>query len=1116
MLHALETYRLMLCSRYLDQQEEELHKQGLIDFCVSSAGAEAVAAFPAFMEHDLLFLHYRDRPLMLRQGWKPEELLASAMGRAFSLAGGRNLHPLLVSSARRTFNISGPLGQAPLQAVGAALALKAKTGNAIVLASMGDGTTQQGQVLEALAEAAREAAPVLFLIHNNRWAISCPTSGRTFWHLPDGRLLDEYWGIPISHLDSADLSACSRGLTEAVNRVRSAQQPLIVVLETARIGEHSSADRQETYRDAAELAAERSTQDPLHNLRGLLLDTGQTEQELQALEAEVKCEIELALTVARNFPLPVPELAAAPVCQNLEQPEYAPFAEQGCTMAQALNAVLALQLRQDATVSVRGQDIEDPKGDVLGLTKGLSSCFPGRVCNGPLSEATLVGGGIGRALAGEKPVVMIQFADFLPHAWSQLVCDAASYWWRSGGGTDCPLILLAPYGGYRHGLGPFHSHSLEGALAHVPGLQVFVPSNAPDAAGLLQAAFCSRTPTVLLYPNNLLHASAHYAPADVSGLFVAPGRARHIRSGTDLTLVCWGNTVAICEEAASLLEVAGLPCDLLDLRTVAPWDHTAVLASAQRTGRLLVVHEDTLTAGFGAEVIAWTTTHAPAVACRRVTRSDVLLPANNVNQLALLPSVRSTLQAAAELLELEVSWPENGVVREDMVLVPGHNPADEEILVGKLLVTVGESVTAGQTLAELEGQKASYDFHSPQSGTIAELFVEAGETARPCSPFLRFVSEGQTAAPVALQPTIRKKPQNSGKAVGDSALIAAGIVGTGAYLPEQRLTNEELAARLDVSTNWIYNRTGIHSRRIAAPEQACSDLAIEAARRAMADADAAPEEIGMVIIATSTGDYPTPSTAAIVQHALGIPAAACFDLSAACSGFVYGLMLGCNAVSCGFSRKVLVVGAETLSRIVNPMDKDSVILFGDGAGAVIIGAVPEGYGLLATDVGTTGSDHAAVLIPAGGSRLPTTPETLTEKLQYLRMDGNQVFMFAMRVLGNSALRALEAAGLSVDEIDLFIPHQANRRIIEAAAGRLELPMDKIVINLEQYGNTSAATIPIALHEAWAAERIHHGDRLVLTGFGGGLSWGSTLVRWYAPGVCRAPRGDQIHNEECAA
>ncbi len=328
--------------------------------------------------------------------------------------------------------------------------------------------------------------------------------------------------------------------------------------------------------------------------------------------------------------------------------------------------------------------------------------------------------------------------------------------------------------------------------------------------------------------------------------------------------------------------------------------------------------------------------------------------------------------------------------------------------------------------------------------------------------------------------------------------MAAGIVGTGVYLPEQRLSNAALAERFKVTPEWIYERTGIRSRGIAAPGQACSDLAIEAAKCAMTSAGAAPDEIGMVIVATSTGDYRTPATAAIVQHALGIPTAACFDLSAACSGFVYGLLVGCHAVSCGFSRKVLLIGAEVLSQVTNPADCDSAILFGDGAGAAVIGGVPEGYGLLASDVGTIGSESTALFIPSGGSRQPTTQETLAGDLQYVRMDGQQIFMFAMRVLGNSALRAIEKAGLTLADIGLIVPHQANRRIIEAAAGRLDLPMDKIVISLEQSGNTSAASIPIALHDALTTGRIRHDDRLVLTGFGGGVSWGSALLRWYAP------------------
>jgi 3-oxoacyl-[acyl-carrier-protein] synthase-3 len=306
-----------------------------------------------------------------------------------------------------------------------------------------------------------------------------------------------------------------------------------------------------------------------------------------------------------------------------------------------------------------------------------------------------------------------------------------------------------------------------------------------------------------------------------------------------------------------------------------------------------------------------------------------------------------------------------------------------------------------------------------------------------------------------------------------------------------------LAQRFAVSTEWIFERSGIHTRRIAASGQACSDLAIAAGRHALADAGTAPEEIGMVIVATSTGDYPTPATAALVQHALGIPSAVCFDLSAACTGFVYGLVLGCHAVSCGFTGKVLLIGAETLSRIVNPADRDSAILFGDGAAAVVIGSVPEEFGLLATDVGTLGSEYAAVMIPAGGSRLPTSAATLAEQLQYLRMDGNRIFMLAMRALGDSVLRVIDKGGLSLADIRLIIPHQANRRIIEAAAGRLDLPLEKMVLNLEHCGNTSAASIPMALHDALAAGRIEHGDRLVLTGFGGGVSWGSTLLRWHS-------------------
>jgi len=337
--------------------------------------------------------------------------------------------------------------------------------------------------------------------------------------------------------------------------------------------------------------------------------------------------------------------------------------------------------------------------------------------------------------------------------------------------------------------------------------------------------------------------------------------------------------------------------------------------------------------------------------------------------------------------------------------------------------------------------------------------------------------------------------------------VAAGILGTGAYLPEHVLDNSELAVRFGLTPDWILERTGIRQRRIAAPEQACSDLAIAAARQALKNASIAPEEIGLVIVATATGDFRSPATAALVQTALAIPNALCFDLSAACSGFVHGLTVACGLVESGQCCNALLIGAEVMSSVINPDDLNTAILFGDGAGAVVIGAVPEGYGLLATDAGSDGSEYALSYVSAGGSRMPVTAETLSSGKQFMQMDGVQLFMFAMRVLGDSVMRVIRSADFTMDDINLIIPHQANRRIIEAAAARLNLPMEKMVLNLENYGNTSAASIPIALHEAVFDSRIKHGDRIVMAGFGAGLSWGSVLIHWHSDG------SDHIHKKE---
>jgi 3-oxoacyl-[acyl-carrier-protein] synthase-3 len=323
------------------------------------------------------------------------------------------------------------------------------------------------------------------------------------------------------------------------------------------------------------------------------------------------------------------------------------------------------------------------------------------------------------------------------------------------------------------------------------------------------------------------------------------------------------------------------------------------------------------------------------------------------------------------------------------------------------------------------------------------------------------------------------------------------ILGTGSYAPERVLTNEDLAKMVDTSDEWIVARSGIRERRIAAPDQATSDLAVLAAQRALADAGAAASEIDLLIVATVTPDYPMPSTACFVQHKLGIPStAACFDVNAACSGFIYGLDTACALVASGRYKKALLIGAEKLSSIVDWQDRGTCLLFGDGAGAAVIGASDRpGIGLIGTRLGALGEDTDLLCIPAGGSRTPTTAETIARGDHFIKMKGKEVFKLAVRVMEEAARDILEQHGLAATQIGLVIPHQANLRIIDAIAQYLELPVERFFVNVDRYGNTSAASIPIALDEARRGGRIKPGDLTLLVAFGAGLTYGSALIRW---------------------
>ncbi len=334
--------------------------------------------------------------------------------------------------------------------------------------------------------------------------------------------------------------------------------------------------------------------------------------------------------------------------------------------------------------------------------------------------------------------------------------------------------------------------------------------------------------------------------------------------------------------------------------------------------------------------------------------------------------------------------------------------------------------------------------------------------------------------------------------------VNAGIAGIGVCLPERVLTNDELAEMVDTNDAWIQERTGIRQRRIAAADQAASDLGIAAAREALSSAGVAPQEIDLIIVATATPDMQFPATACLIAEKLGLDATPAFDVAAGCTGFIYALTIGSQFIVNGFYRTVLVIGTEVLSKVTNWTDRETCILLADGAGAVVLRPVAAGQGILAMKLGADGAGGKELSLPAGGSRLPLTAEGLAANLNKLHMNGSEVFKFAMKMLPEVTGQALKLAGLTPADLALIIPHQANLRIIEAAARRMELPLEKFMVNLDRYGNTSSASIPIALHEALATGRVRPGDALALTGFGAGLTWGAVVLRWSGE-VCQQGR-----------
>ena len=548
-----------------------------------------------------------------------------------------------------------------------------------------------------------------------------------------GAVSSDLLGVPYEVINGADVATCYERFSAYTAAIREDRKPRLLVLQMERLGDHTNGDDQTRYRSKSELESGKQ-RDPIVHWRNQLSQFGVSAARLTQIEQEVTDELNQACQNALSAAAPIACLTAKSPLPSAwtNRDEFRGIDDQfQVTMCDSINHVLRIWLERDSRVFLFGQDIEDPKGDVFGVTKGLSTQFPGRVKNAPLSESTILGTSIGRAVAGQRPVAFLQFADFLPLAANQLWSELATLYWRSVGKLEAPVIVMAACGAYKPGLGPFHAETMETFAVHSRGVDVMLPSTAGDAAGLLQAAFQSGRPTLFLYPKSLLRNVDTSTSNDVSNHFVIPGKGRIVAAGHDVTLVSWGTAMRICVDAVARLNADGISCELIDLRALSPWDADLVLNSAQRTGKLVIVHEDSLTCGFGAEVAATISERSSrALTIRRVARPDTFIPCNFENQLEMLPSAERVTKTIKQLFEqATIESDQNQNPRLEVVVAPG-SPSDDEVLVLRLLVKAGDRVEVGQELAEIETSKAVQSVASHVGGIVDAVLVTGEDQVR--------------------------------------------------------------------------------------------------------------------------------------------------------------------------------------------------------------------------------------------------------------------------------------------------------------------------------------------------------------------------------------------------
>jgi len=640
--------RKLFLIRAGDLREERLLRQGRGWIHIPGQGHEALAALASSLEpDDLLFLYYRDRALMQARGVTPLEMAREHLATAKSSSGGRQMP---VHGSYRRLGIyppATPTASQCLPAVGAAWGLKLDGGNRVVLCTIGDASTRQGEFYEAVAQAVADKLPIVFVVEDNGYGISTPTRDQLPFRL--GIFGD---GI-FRHVDGRSVAAVDAAGREAIAAARRGGGPMVLWVELDRLTSHTNSDDHKLYRSASDIATMKS-RDPVVLMSAAMVASGAIDDaQVTALREEAAAEADAAYASAEAEPAPSANSANTKLFGDSDSEGHLlPFAldDTATTMAGALNLTLREALARLPRTLVIGEDVEDPKGGVFGFTKGLSSRFPGRVVNSALAEATIAGMGIGLAATGFRPILEMQFIDFIAPAFNQLLNQAATLRWRSNGDWTCPAVFYAPYGAYLPAGSTWHSQSNEGFWTHIPGMRVAVPSTPADLAGLLWSALREADPTLLLIPKHIMRVRHEPVAAQARGF----GRARIVQAGEDVTVVTWGNCLEVVQKA-----VADRPgrfsAEIIDLISLVPCDWAAIETSVAKTGRLVVVTEDARTGSFGQAII----TEMVGTQARfnrflspplLIAREDGHIPFNPVLEYAVLPDVARVRAALTEVM----------------------------------------------------------------------------------------------------------------------------------------------------------------------------------------------------------------------------------------------------------------------------------------------------------------------------------------------------------------------------------------------------------------------------------------------------------------------------------